>query len=178
MRDAAFNDPWSLLKAITPGIVGPRRVSEMHRYREYPVPSGRIDLLLVCHKRLIVVEFKANTADEGAVAQVLRYASHFKKAGYDFVGRVFCIVAAPEFTESAMCAAHSAEVSLVKIQPSLSYSIHADGDGVGVIPMSSDDPVFDMFMRSTEARHGLEELAPEEEDHGSTMPLAIPAMIR
>lgn len=154
IRDAAYERPFALLRSI-PRLEG-IPISTVRRYREYAVPSGRIDLLLVAPQLVVIVEFKADLADESAVAQVLRYTGHFKALAYDHLGRLIPVVAASRFTVGAQSAAFAANVVLLSAKPRVDFAFTTDI--ADRLPPAEQDEIDSMFLRSSEPQSGAQTL--------------------
>jgi hypothetical protein len=103
-------------------------------YREFPIGLWRADLVVIWPGRLLVVEFKRDTADEEAVAQACRYAGSIQAKGTDSsfrgVANLVAIVAT-RFTERALAAASGAGATC--------FTMTTVGESVQLLP--ADTPL-------------------------------------
>jgi RecB family endonuclease NucS len=118
LRDAIALDPFGLLEHMhtlyqqrDSYADGVKASTEVH------TDAGRIDVLLAWPGHLVIVECKRDRADEGAVAQVLRYAGAM--ARFSGPAQIDCVVAAQTFTHGARFAAQAARVVLIEVAPAI-----------------------------------------------------------
>ncbi len=108
IRDAIFDDPLQIVRLLR--VATPAQVT---CWREFQVECGRIDVLIAWEDHAVIVEVKRDVADEGAVAQVLRY----RGAVDVHLTYGHSVVVAPRFTAGARYAALAADVYLITASP-------------------------------------------------------------
>ena len=111
LRNLFFDDPWPIVRKL---FDPDDRPETLKRYREFQTAAGSIDLLLVWERSVLVIEFKRESIDEGAVAQCLRYMGAMG-AEFGFGSNILRgVVIAPGITRNGQFASQAAGVSYLR----------------------------------------------------------------